>query len=78
MAQEPKRLYRSRSDRMVSGVLGGLAEYLGANPSMVRIVYAFGTFFTVFMPGIVLYLAMTVVIREESAATGGEQEEARD
>ena len=78
MAQEPKRLYRSRTDRMVRGALGGLAEYLGADPSIVRIVYAVGTFFTGCIPGIILYVAMAVIVREEPAAAGEQQQEARD
>ncbi|GAA2645142.1 PspC domain-containing protein [Dactylosporangium fulvum] len=34
-----KRLRRSRSDRTVAGVLGGIAEYLDADPTMIRAVY---------------------------------------
>ncbi|MEU7866827.1 PspC domain-containing protein [Dactylosporangium sp. NPDC049140] len=34
-----KRLRRSRSDRTVAGVLGGIAEYLGTDPTMVRAVF---------------------------------------
>lgn len=33
-----KRLYRSRKDRMLGGVCGGIAEYFGVDPSLVRIV----------------------------------------
>jgi len=35
-----RRLYRSRRERMVSGVAGGLAEYLVLDPSLVRIIWA--------------------------------------
>lgn len=34
-----KRLRRSRTDRTVAGVLGGVAEYLGADPTMIRALY---------------------------------------
>ena len=34
------RLYRSRTDRMLAGVAGGLAEMWDADPSLVRIVWA--------------------------------------
>ena len=34
-----KRLRRSRTDRTVAGVLGGLAEYLAVDPTMVRALY---------------------------------------
>ena len=38
------RLTRSRSDRVLTGVLGGIAEYVGANPRTVRVVFAVATF----------------------------------
>ncbi|MER7009285.1 PspC domain-containing protein [Dactylosporangium sp. NPDC000555] len=34
-----KRLRRSQTDRTVAGVLGGIAEYLGVDPTMVRALY---------------------------------------
>ncbi len=33
-----KRLYRSTTDRMIAGVCGGIAEYFGIDPVIVRIV----------------------------------------
>ncbi|WP_294597582.1 PspC domain-containing protein [uncultured Rikenella sp.] len=35
---EPKRLYRSRQSRMIAGVCGGLAEYFGIDPLIVRLI----------------------------------------
>jgi phage shock protein C len=34
-----KRLYRSRSDRKVAGVLGGLGEYLNVDPTLLRVLF---------------------------------------
>lgn len=34
----PKRLYRSRDDRMIAGICGGLGEYLNVDPTVVRLV----------------------------------------
>lgn len=34
-----KRLYKSRGQRMVSGVCGGIAEYLNVDPTIVRLVF---------------------------------------
>jgi hypothetical protein len=48
MDNNNKKLTRSRSDRMLAGVCGGLAAYFGLDPSLVRIGYALLTFFTVF------------------------------
>jgi phage shock protein C len=38
-AGEYKRLYRSGKDRMIAGVLGGLAEYLNVDPTIVRVIF---------------------------------------
>jgi phage shock protein PspC (stress-responsive transcriptional regulator) len=35
----PKRFYRSKSDRKIAGVCGGMAEYLGMDPTLVRILW---------------------------------------
>jgi phage shock protein C len=58
------RLYRSRSDRMITGVAGGLAERYDMDPSLVRIIWALlilvtgGLFF-------LLYIVMAIVVPEE-------------
>ena len=65
MAERPKRLYRSRTDRQLTGVLGGVSEYLGLDPSLVRIVYVIVTILTGFVPGIFLYIIMAFVVPVE-------------
>ncbi len=39
-----KRLYRSKDDRMISGVLGGLGHYFNIDPTIVRLAYVVGLF----------------------------------
>src|SRR3954471_9948676 len=58
------RLYRSRDDRMLAGVAGGLAEMWDADPSLVRIVWAL---LVVLTGGIalVVYVVMALVVPEE-------------
>ena len=63
---EPKRLTRTRKDRMIAGVCGGLANYLSVDPTIVRLIFALATFFTVVGPGIVIYLVMWIVVPKES------------
>ena len=65
MPRERKRLYRSESDRMIAGVLGGLAAYLRIEPSLTRIGYVLITVLTGFVPGVLLYLVMTLIIPPE-------------
>lgn len=58
-----KRLTKSRDNKMVSGVLAGIAEYFGFDPSILRIIYAVATFFGVGSP-IILYIILAIVIPE--------------
>ena len=62
-----QRLYRSRSDVMLGGVCGGLAEYLALDPTLVRLFFvllAMGTGIGVF-----LYILLWIVVPVEGAAT---------
>ncbi len=57
-------LRRSRRDRIIAGALGGLADYAGLDPSVVRIVYVLLTIGTAFAGGLV-YIICWLVIPEE-------------
>lgn len=59
-----QKLTRSRSNRMLAGVCGGLADYFGLDTSLVRIGFALLTFFTAFA-GIPVYLIMWIIVPEE-------------
>lgn len=60
-----KKLTRSLSDRMFAGVCGGLAEYLGMDPTVIRLIFVL--LFFVSGPGILLaYLIMMIIVPEES------------
>ena len=61
--QENKRLYRSREDRILGGVCGGLAEYLDADPSLIRLLWVLIAL--VWGLGILLYLAAWIIIPEK-------------
>lgn len=41
-----KRLFRSEHDRMLAGVLGGVAEYFKIDSTIIRLLYVAGTIFT--------------------------------
>ena len=58
-----KRLYRSRKERSIAGVCGGIAEYLDVDPTLVRIVWLLAA--AAGGPGILLYFVMAVVVPEE-------------
>ena len=57
-------LYRSRDDRMLAGVAGGLAELWDADPSLVRLVWALLVIFTGGI-ALVVYIVMAIVVPEE-------------
>jgi phage shock protein C len=62
------RLYRSRDDRMLAGVAGGLAEYWDADPSLVRIIWALLALVTGGV-ALVIYIVMAFVVPDEDALT---------
>jgi len=67
MSTDYKRLYRSRTNRMVSGVCAGLGEFANVDPTIVRLLFAAGT---IFSGGLLLlvYLAMIFVVPEAPEA----------
>ncbi len=60
-----KKLYKTRNDKYVSGVCGGLAEYLGLDATIIRLLVAGLTIFTAFFGGIVLYIVAAAIIPYE-------------
>lgn len=61
-----KRLYRSRDERMIAGVAGGIAEYLGIDPTLVRLAFVISTLTGGW--GLVLYVVLAIVMPLEPAA----------
>lgn len=59
-----KRLYRSSRNRMVSGVLGGVAEYFAIDATVVRMLFVLGLFVSVFTLSFV-YLAAIFIMPDE-------------
>lgn len=58
-----KRLYRSKKERMIAGVCGGLAEYFNIDPVIVRLV-AVLLLLPGGIPGLIPYLLMWVIVPE--------------
>jgi phage shock protein C len=57
-----KKLYRSRNNRMIFGVCGGIGEYFDVDPTLVRLVWLLFTFWG---PGILVYPIAWIIIPEE-------------
>ena len=60
-----KRLYRSRSDRMIWGVCGGLAKYFDIDPTIVRIIAVLSIFLNGL--GILAYIILAIVVPLEGS-----------
>lgn len=62
--KKKKRLTRSKSDRMIFGVCGGLGEYFGIDPTIVRLGFALLAFEGI---GILLYILMAIIMPQEDS-----------
>ena len=60
---EQKRLYRSRGQRMVCGVCGGIAEYFNIDPTLIRLAWVL--FALSAGSGILAYIIAAIVIPDE-------------
>jgi phage shock protein C len=56
-----KRLYRSRKNKMIAGVCGGLAEYFGIDPVIIRII-AFILLLPGGFPGLLPYIILWIIV----------------
>lgn len=52
------KLHRSRNHRMIAGVMGGIAEYLGWSPTLTRLLFVAISCASVAVPGILIYLVL--------------------
>jgi len=59
-----KKLYRSRTQKMVAGVCGGLSEYFEMDVSIIRIIWVIGTIISMGL-GVVVYIVMLILFQEE-------------
>jgi phage shock protein PspC (stress-responsive transcriptional regulator) len=55
-----KRLYRSKTDRKIAGVCGGLAQYFDIDPTIIRVIAVVSIFFT--GAGIIAYIVLALVV----------------
>jgi phage shock protein PspC (stress-responsive transcriptional regulator) len=60
---DKKKLHRSRTDRKISGVCGGLAEYFGVDSTLVRIIMAI--LVCTWGSGLLLYIILWLCMPEE-------------
>jgi phage shock protein C len=65
-----RRLHRSRTNRVLAGVCGGLAEHYGSDPTAVRLAAIVLGLFTGIVPMVVVYIVAAIVVPELGASLG--------
>jgi phage shock protein C len=60
MSEAKKRLYRSRSERMLAGVCGGIGDYFDVDPTVIRLLFV--VFALVIGGGILLYIILLILV----------------
>jgi phage shock protein C len=64
-------LQRSKKNRMIAGVCGGIAKTLGWDPTLVRVTYVLASVLSAAFPGILVYIILWVLMPEENGETLG-------
>lgn len=61
-----KKLARSTTDRYLAGVLGGFAEYLNMDATLLRVLFILVSFLTVHIPTFTIYFILALVIPKDT------------
>ena len=71
MSSVARPLRRSRDKRLIAGVIGGLADYFGLDPTLARVIYVVGSVLSAGFPGTLVYILLWVLMPEEGAPEPG-------
>jgi phage shock protein PspC (stress-responsive transcriptional regulator) len=63
--EEPQKLTRLRTGRMLAGICAGIADFFGVDVTLVRIGYLLLSLFSAGFPGLLLYFILILIIPEE-------------
>ncbi|OHB14091.1 MAG: PspC domain-containing protein [Candidatus Zambryskibacteria bacterium RIFCSPLOWO2_12_FULL_45_14] len=63
---ETKRLYRSHTNKVLAGVCGGLGEYFGIDPVLIRLFWLLVVIFSGVVPGIIAYIFAIFIVPKRS------------
>lgn len=62
MSESSTSFVRSSHDRMLAGVIGGIARRFGWNPTLLRVIYVIGSIASIAFPGIIVYLVLWLLM----------------
>jgi phage shock protein PspC (stress-responsive transcriptional regulator) len=64
MPDVPRPLRRSRTNRQIAGVVGGLAEYFRVDATLLRVIYVVGSVVSAAFPGLLVYVLLWLLVPE--------------
>jgi phage shock protein C len=70
MADVSRPLRRSRTNRQIAGVVGGLAEYFRVDATLLRVIYVVGSIISAAFPGVLVYLLLWLLMPEGVGPAG--------
>lgn len=59
-------LRRSRSNRMIAGVVAGLAKYFGVDVTLARVIYVVVSIVSAAFPGLLVYVLLWAIVPEDA------------
>lgn len=71
MKDMKKRLVKSSDNKVISGVLGGIAEFFNIDPTIVRVVFVILAVFSRLFPAFLIYVCLALVMPSKHTRTGG-------
>ena len=72
MPDVSRPLRRSRTSRMIAGVVGGVAEYFGVDPTLLRVIYVVGSIVSAAFPGAIVYILLWALIPEADGSSASD------
>ena len=70
MADVSRPLRRSKTNRQIAGVVGGLAEYFRVDATLLRVIYVVGSIISAAFPGVLVYLLLWFLMPEGEGPAG--------
>jgi len=65
MTAKKKRVYRSRTNKVISGIIGGLGEYYDVDPTILRLGWILVALFTGVVPGLIAYFLAILIVPQK-------------
>jgi phage shock protein C len=61
-----KKLYKSKDNKVVSGIFGGLGDYFGVDSTVLRLAFLFIVILTGFFPGVIFYFLAALIVPQHT------------